>query len=98
MDDLEKDLYNKRLSPAQMKKHRDILIRLLEHEKAEQEQEQDQKRKSNEGKELNRKMPPSIEEYLKEKEKEEELLQTLPPDLSPYYKKKVREYFKSLGE
>lgn len=98
MDDLERDLYNKRLTPSQMKKHQEIMIRLLEHEKAEQEQEQEQKRKSNEGKDLNRKVPPSIEKYLKEKEKEEELLQTLPPDLSPYYKKKVRDYFKSLGE
>ena len=97
MDDLEKDLYNKRLSPAQMRKQQKILIRLLEHEKAEEEQEQEQKRKSNEGKDLKRKVPPSIEKYLKEKEKEEELLQTLPPDLSPYYKKKVREYFKSIG-
>lgn len=98
MDDLEKDLYNKRLTPAQLQKQQQILIRLLEHEKAQEEQEQEQKRKSNEGRDIDRKLPPSIEKYLKEKQKEEELLQTLPPDLSPYYKKKVREYFKSLGE
>jgi hypothetical protein len=98
MDDLEKDLYNKRLTPAVLKKQQDIMIRLLEHEKAQEEQEQEQKRKSNEGRDIERKLPPSIEKYLKEKQKEEELLQTLPPDLSPYYKKKVRGYFKSLGE
>jgi hypothetical protein len=43
-------------------------------------------------------VPPSIEEYLKQKEKEQELLQTLPPDLSPYYKNKARDYFRELGK
>jgi hypothetical protein len=98
MDDLERDLYNKRLTPTQIKKQQEIMIRLLEHDKAQQEQEQEQKRKSTEGRDIDRKLPPSIEKYLKEKQKEQELLETLPPDLSPYYKKRVRNYFKSLGQ
>ena len=98
MDDLEKDLYNKRLNPNVLKKQQDILTRLLEHEKAERKQEQDNKRKSNEGQDEQRKLPPSIEEYLKQKDKEQELLKTLPPDLAPYYKNKVREYFETIEE
>mgnify|MGYP000368546753 CR=1 FL=1 len=98
MDDLEKDLYNKRLDPNVLKRQQEILTRLLEHEKAERKQEQDNKRKSNEGNDIERPIPPSIEEYLKQKDKEQELLKTLPPDLSPYYKNKVREYFDSIGQ
>ncbi|MBO6514944.1 MAG: DUF4175 family protein [Bacteroidia bacterium] len=98
MDDLEKDLYNKRLNSDVLKRQQQILTRLLEHEKAERKQEQDNKRKSNEGKDLERSIPPSIEEYLKQKQKEQELLKTLPPDLSPYYKQKVRDYFQEIGQ
>ena len=98
MDDLEKDLYNKRLNPNVLKKQQNILTRLLEHEKAERKQEQDNKRKSNEGQDEQRKLPPSVEEYLKQKDKEQELLKTLPPDLAPYYKNKVREYFETIDE
>ncbi len=97
MDQLEKDLYNKRLNSDVLKRQQEILTRLLEHEKAERKQEQDNKRKSNEGEDLNRSVPPSIEEYLKQKNKEQELLKTLPPDLAPYYKDKVRSYFEQIG-
>ncbi len=98
MDDLEKDLYNKKLNSDVLRRQQQILTRLLEHEKAERKQEQDNKRKSNEGEDMIRTIPPSIEEYLKQKQKEQELLKTLPPDLSPYYKKKVREYFQEIGQ
>lgn len=98
MDDLEKDLYNKRMNSDVLKRQQEILTRLLEHEKAEREQEQDNKRKSNEGKDIKRDLPPSIEEYLKQKEKEQELLRSLPPDMNPYYKQKVREYFNSIND
>ncbi|MBI1308041.1 MAG: DUF4175 family protein [Bacteroidetes bacterium] len=97
MDDIEKDLYNKRMNPDLIKRQEEILTRLLEHEKAEKEQEKDNKRQSNEGKDKEKRLPPNIEEYLKQKEKEQELLKTLPPDLTPYYKEKVREYFREIG-
>lgn len=96
MDDVEEDLYNKRLNPDVLKKQQEILIRMLEHEKAEKKQEQDDKRESNEGQDMKREVPPSIEEYLKQQEQEQELLKTLPPGLTPYYKNKVREYFRNL--
>jgi Domain of unknown function (DUF4175) len=97
MDDLERDLYNKRMNGQVIQNQQEILTRLLEHEKAERKQEQDDKRKSNEGLDMERPLPPNIEEYLKQKQKEQELLKTLPPELSPYYKQKVREYFKEIG-
>ncbi len=97
MDDLEQDLYNKRLSQQVLERQQEILTRLLEHEKAEREQEKDEQRKSKEGQEFQRELPPSIEEYLKQKEKEQELLRSLPPDLNSYYKQKVREYFNAIN-
>jgi hypothetical protein len=96
MDQVEKDLVNRRLSGQTIKRLQELEIRLLQHEKAEQEQEKDNKRTSNEGKKIKREMPPALEEYLKQKQKEQELLRTLPPDLNPYYQKKAREYFRLL--
>jgi hypothetical protein len=97
MDQIERDLANKRLNPAMLQRQQEILHRLLEHDKAERQQGQEERRKANEGKDMLRDIPPSLQQYLKEKEKEQELLKTLPPDLSPYYKEKVREYFKQIG-
>lgn len=96
MDDIEKDLVNKRLNAQTIHRLRELEMRLLEHERAEQKQEQEQKRESNEGREIKREMPPSLQEYLRKKEQEQELLRTLPPDLSPYYKNKVRDYFREV--
>lgn len=97
MEKVEKDLVNKRLTIETLKRQREILTRLLEHERAEKERETDNERKSNEGKQLERKLPPSVEEYLKKKNKEQELLKTIPPSLREYYKNKTREYFKQIG-
>jgi len=97
MEKVEKDLVNKRLTIETLKRQKEILTRLLEHERAEKERETDNERKSTEGKELERKLPPSVEEYLKKKNKEQELLKTIPPNLREYYKNKTREYFKQIG-
>jgi len=97
MEKLEKDLVNKRLNLESLKRQEDIETRLLEHEKAERERDQDDQRKSNEGKQFDRKLPPELEEYLKQKEKESELLKTIPPKLRPYYKEKTREYFRNIA-
>ncbi|PCJ65595.1 MAG: hypothetical protein COA58_09310 [Bacteroidetes bacterium] len=93
MDDLEEDLYNKRLNSQTLKKLNQIEIKLSEHERAEREQEQDDKRTSNEGQEQERPIPPSIKKYLEQKKKETELLRNVSPELQPYYQKKVKEYF-----
>lgn len=98
MEKLEKDLVNKRLNLETMKRQQEIETRMLEHERAEKEREQDPKRESKEGKQNERQMPPELEEYLRQKEKENELLKTVPPELRPYYKDKVREYFRNLNQ
>ncbi len=97
MEQQERDLVNKQITPETMKRIQDIETRMLEHEKAEKEQEQDNKREAEQAKETNNSIPPAIKEYLEKKAREMELLRSLPPELSPYYKDKVRDYYKKVG-
>ncbi len=96
MNKVEKDLVNKRLSNEMLKRQQDILTRLLEHERAERQRDQDNRRKSETAQDQERKMPPSLEEYIKKREAEIEQFKTVNPSLKPYYKNLVEEYYKSL--
>jgi hypothetical protein len=96
MNKMEIDLVNKRLTNEMQKRQQEILTRLLEHEKAEREREQDNQRKSDQAKNYERTLPPSLEEYLKKREAEIELYRTVSPSLKPYFKNLVEEYYKSL--
>lgn len=98
MDKIETDLVNKRLTNEMLKRQEDILTRLLESERAEREKEYDNKRESRTAENIERKLPPSIEEYLKEREAQIEPFKTVSPALKPYYKQLVEEYYKSLKE
>ena len=96
MDKQEVDLVNKRLDNEMMKRQQDILSRLLDAEKAEREREFDNKRKSNEGKDKKRKLPPSLEEYLKKRNAETDFFKNASPELNSYYQYLVDEYFRAL--
>lgn len=96
MDKTETELVNKRLTNETLRRQQDILTRLLEHEKAERERGFEEKRKAETAKEKERKMPPSLEEYIKKREAEIELYKTVSPTLKPYYKNLVEGYFKTL--
>ena len=96
MDRIEEDLVNKRLSNEMLLRQQDILTRLLEHEKAERQREYDQQRKAEQASQYERKMPPSLEEYIKKREAEIDMYKSVSPSLKPYYKFLVEEYFKSL--
>lgn len=96
MNQNETDLVNKKLTDEMLKRQEDILTRLLEHEKAERERDLDDKRKSEVAKNYDRKMPPSLEEYIKKRKAEIEMYKTVSPSLKPYYKYLVEEYFKTL--
>ena len=96
MNKVETDLVNKRLTNEMMKRQQEILTKLLEAEKAERQREFDNKRKAEKATQKKRKMPPSLEEYIKKREAEIEMYKTVSPSLKPYYKYLVEEYFKSL--
>ena len=96
MDKMEIDLVNKRLDNQAFMRQNDILTRLLQAEKAERKREEDQKRQSTTAQEVERKLPPNLEEYLKQREAELEQYQRVSPELRPYYKLLVDKYYKNL--
>ncbi|MGV3559648.1 DUF4175 family protein [Larkinella arboricola] len=96
MDETETDLVNKRLSQNTIKRQQDMLIRLLESEKAIKEQEEDMQRKAESAKPVMRKPPPQYDQLVKDKQKQVELLRSVPPDFSPFYKREVDSYLKKL--
>lgn len=96
MEQTEKELVNKQLSAEALKRQQDILNKLLEAENAQRERDQKQERESNTAKETERKMPPSLEEYLKARNSEIDLYKTVPPALKPYYKNLAEKYFRNI--
>ena len=96
MNNVETDLVNKRLTNEMMKRQEEILTRLLEHEKAEREQEFEEKRESKTAENLERKLPPEVEAYIKEREAQIDPFRTVSPALRPYYKALVEQYYNSL--
>ena len=96
MNEAEEDLVNKRLTRDMMARQQEILTKMLEHEKAERQQEQEEKRKSETAEQRRREMPPSLEEYLKQRRAEIEMFKRVTPELNPYFQGLVDEYFRSL--
>jgi hypothetical protein len=94
MDEIEKDLASKKLTPEMLKRHKEIETRLLDFDKAKREQEEDEKRQSKSGIEIIRKLPPNLEEYLQKRKSALELYQTVPPGLKPFYKNLVEKYLR----
>jgi hypothetical protein len=97
MEETERDIVNKRIDRATIQRQQDIMVRLLEHEKAERERELDEQRSSNEGRDLPKEDPARFFEYQRQKAREAELLRTVPPGLKPYYRDRVNEYFGTFG-
>lgn len=96
MEETEKNLVNKQLTTEMLKRQNEILSKLLEAENAQRQREEQPERESNTGKEKERAMPPSLEEYLKAKESETDFYKTVPPALKPYYKSKAEKYFRNI--
>lgn len=96
MEETEKNLVNKQITAEMMKRQQDIMSKLLDAENAQRQREEQPERESHTGKDTERKMPPSLEEYLKAKENETDLYRTVPPALRPYYKNLAEKYFRTI--
>ena len=96
MDKQEIDLVNKRLDNEMVLRQQDIVTRLLEAENAQKEREYDDQRKSTEGQDLERKLPPSLEEYIKQRKAQLEQYKYVSPEMKPHYKRLVEEYYQKL--
>jgi hypothetical protein len=93
MEEVEKDLVNKRITQQTINRQQQILTRLLESERAETKREQEEKRESREAKQIPNYTIPSFIEQQLNKKKEIELYKTIPPTLNHFYKDKVNSYF-----
>jgi len=97
MDQIEKDLVNKRLTNEMLRRQQDIVTRLLEEERAEREQDKDEQRKANQAQQQQNKIPPSMQEYIKKREAGIDELRPVYPALTPYYKRLVEQYYNQLS-
>lgn len=93
MEKTETELVNKIVTQQMLERQKEILTRLLKHEKAEMEREREEKRESREAKDYIYSNPNEFLEYNRMKDNETELLKTIPPNLTPFFKSKVNEYF-----
>ncbi len=98
MNAAEEELVNKRLTNESLMRQQDILTRMLEHERSEREQKMDEQRKSESAEQQRRELPPSLEDYVKQRRAEVESFRRVPPQLKPYYQTLVDEYFRSLND
>ena len=96
MEQTERDLVNKNITNETIMRQREIQTRLLEAEKSIREREWDNTRESKTATQKPNDFPPSLEKYLKAKEKQLELIKTIPPSYTPYYKEEIDDYFKVL--
>lgn len=94
MNEQEKEWADKKLSNQSLWRQKEILTRLLEHEKAERKQQQDNQRKSNSPKSYKIEFPPELLKWKQDRKTETEKLYRIPPALDPYYKRKSGEYAK----
>lgn len=97
MDQTETELLNKQITEETLKRQQEIITNLLDMETAEKEQDKEEKRESQTATQVNRKLPPEIEKYLKERQSTVEVYQSVPPTLSPFYKKLVEKYFQGVN-
>lgn len=96
MEQTERDLVNKNISNETLMRQREILTRLLEAEKSVRERDWEDSREAQQAKPQEVVYPPSLEKYLRAKERQMELLKTVPPGYTPYYQQEVEEYFQQL--
>jgi len=96
MNKTEIDLVNKKLDNEMLRRQQDILTRLLEAENADRQRKLDEQRKSKTASQIEKEIPPALEEYLKKRQAELDLFKTVSPSLNPFYKKLVDEYYKAL--
>jgi len=97
MDKTETELLNKKITEETLNRQEEIITNLLNMDMAERDQDKEEKRESKTADQVNRKLPPEVEEYLKERQSTVEIYRTVPPTLSPFYKKLVEKYFKGVN-
>lgn len=94
----EDDMVNRRITQETLERQKQIEVRLLKSEKAEQQREKEKKRESSEGKNRNRSNLTNQIEYKDRSTDQEEILITVPIEMSPYYKALLKKYLYQLEQ
>ncbi len=98
VNDVQKDIVNKNITPQTMLRQEQILTRLLEAEKSDQERETENKRESNEGKNNKISNPEQIFKYKGVNSHYNEMLEGSKIKLTKYYNNKYKEYMIHINE
>ncbi|GAA4411083.1 ATPase [Nibrella viscosa] len=96
MDETETDLVNKRINQNTMNRQSEIMIRLLESEKAIKQQEEDPKRQAEAAKSQQRSNPSYLDSLVPQQSKQTEVLRTVNPSFNQYYKKEANKYLQKV--
>ena len=96
MQRTEDDIINRRITQETMERQKQIEVRLLQSEKAEQEREKEKKRESTAGKDRKRSnLSPELQ-YKDSEMANEEILITEPIEMAPYYRELLKKYLYNL--
>ncbi len=92
MEQIEKDLVNKRITQETIRRQQSIMTRLLESEKAEQMRDQEEKRESTEAKSKINSNPGLNYQYNSKKRASQDNIHLVLPGINSFYKNKVSSY------
>ena len=92
MEQIEKDLLNKKISQETINRQQNIVTRLLESEKAEQMRDQEEKRESTEAKNQKYSNPGANFQYNRQRRASVDNIQLILPGINSFYKSKVNSY------
>ena len=92
MEQIEKDLINKRITQETINRHQNIVTRLLESEKAEQMRDQEEKRESTEAKTQKYSNPGLNYQYNTKNRASQDNIHLILPVINSFYKSKVNSY------
>ncbi|GAB3944330.1 ATPase [Spirosoma harenae] len=99
MDESETDLVNKRVNQNLINRQNEILVRLLESEKALKQQEEDPKRQAEAAKTTKRATPAFFDSTnLQNKTKQVEVLRSVTPNYNLFYKKEANQYLQKVSK
>ncbi len=97
MEQTENDLVYKKISDEILMRQKQIEIKLLESDKAQQEREKSPKRESEIPDNLSPILNRRLEDYKKNMLKDIEIYKTISPTLNYFYKQKLNYYYKNLN-
>ena len=92
MEQIEKDLVNKRITQETIRRQQNIVTRLLESEKAEQMRDQEERRESTEAKNQQNSNPSLNYQYNMKKRASQDNIQLVLPGINSFFKTKVNSY------